>query len=169
VLLTIVVENKHLHTPMNLAEQVASLRRTLHRFITRRLSKRTRRPFQQLLALKYIAKHDAHTQASLAERLMVDAPAASRLVDRLEEDGLVKRCAGENRRCVRLEATPASEVELEVLRDASQWVESEASRHLSVTEMNELKRLLDKVQAGMNQTLETLGPDDSDEPHDKAP
>jgi MarR family transcriptional regulator, transcriptional regulator for hemolysin len=165
-----VVNNKHLHTPMTLAEQVASLRRTLHRIITRRVSKRSRRPFQQLLALKYIAKQEALTQASLAERLLVDAPAASRMVDRLEEEGLVRRCAGENRRCVRLEATPASEAELEVLHDAAQWVDDEASRHLSVAEMSELKRLLDKVQAGMNQTLEGPCPDSvSPESLEKSP
>ncbi|WP_332307165.1 MarR family winged helix-turn-helix transcriptional regulator [Stigmatella aurantiaca] len=149
-----VVNNKHLHTRMTLAEQVASLRRTLHRFITRRLSKRTRRPFQQLLALKYIARQEARTQASLAERLMVDAPAASRLVDRLEDEGLVKRCAGVDRRCVRLEVTPASQEHLDVLSEAAEWVDVEASRHLSVTELSELKRLLEKVQTGMSQSLD---------------
>jgi MarR family transcriptional regulator for hemolysin len=136
---------------MTLPAQVASVRRALRRLITRRLSGRTRRPFQQLLALQAIAVEGVRTQAELSERLLVDAPAVSRLVDRLEEDGLVKRCAGEDRRCVRLQATRASQAELAVLEEAVQWVDDEAGRHLTASEMRELKRLLDKLQTGLTQ------------------
>lgn len=136
---------------MTLPEQVASLRRTLHRLITRRLSGRTRRPLQHLLALKYIAFKGVRTQAELAERLIMDAPAVSRLMDRLEEDGLVKRCAGEDRRCVRLEVTEASLPEIELLEQEVRVVDGEALRHLTAAEGRELKRLLEKVQAGLLQ------------------
>jgi DNA-binding MarR family transcriptional regulator len=136
---------------MTLAEQVASLRRALHRLVSRRVSGRTRRPFQQLLALRAIGVDGVRTQAALAERLLVDAPAVSRMVDRLEEEGLVRRCAGEDRRCVRLEVTEASRAELEVLREAGLWFEEEASRHLTASEMCELKRLLEKLQTGLAQ------------------
>jgi DNA-binding MarR family transcriptional regulator len=139
---------------MTLPEQVGSLRRTLHRLVSRRLSGRTRRPITQLLAMKFIARLGVRTQAELAERMLMDAPGVSRLVDRLEEDGLVKRCAGEDRRCVRLEVTQASREELKVLDEADQWVQAEADRHLTASEMRELMRLLSKLQAGLSQTLE---------------
>ncbi|MCY1077842.1 MarR family winged helix-turn-helix transcriptional regulator [Archangium lansingense] len=137
---------------MTLAEQVGTLRRTLYRLLSRQLSGRTRRPFNQLLAMKNIALSGVRTQAELAERLLMDPPAVSRLVDRLEEDGLVKRCAGEDRRCVRLEATDASRAELEVLKEEAARLDEDAARYLTPEEMTELKRLLEKVQAGLSQS-----------------
>jgi MarR family transcriptional regulator for hemolysin len=139
---------------MTLPEQVGSLRRTLHRLVGRRLSGRTRRPFNHLLAMKFIARLGVRTQAELAERMLMDAPAVSRLVDRLEEDGLVKRCAGEDRRCVRLQVTESSRGELEVLDEADQWVQAEADKYLTATEVRELMRLLGTLQAGLSQVLE---------------
>ncbi|WP_239469768.1 MarR family winged helix-turn-helix transcriptional regulator [Archangium violaceum] len=114
------------------------------------MSGRTRRPFQQLVALKVI-EEGVRTQAALAERLLMDAPAVSRMVDRLEEEGLVRRCAGEDRRCVRLEVTEASHADISVLREAGLWLDEEASQHLTPSEMRELKRLLEKLQAGLTQ------------------
>jgi MarR family transcriptional regulator, transcriptional regulator for hemolysin len=143
---------------MTLPEQVGALRRTMHRLITRRLSGRTRRPFQHLLALKYIALRGVRTQAELADRLLMDAPAVSRMMDRLEEEGLVKRRAGEDRRCVRLEVTEASRADLEILEEESRRLDEDVGRHLTAAEMRELKRLLDKVQAGLAQSQEPSSP-----------
>lgn len=136
---------------MTLCEQVGGLRRTLHRLLFRRLAARTRRPFHQLLALKVIALRDVRTQAQLAERLLIDAPAASRLVDRLEEEGLVTREAGEDRRCVRLKVTNGCWPDVEVLEEETGRVDEEIARHLSAEEMTELKRLLDKVHQALGQ------------------
>ncbi|HYO67806.1 MAG TPA: MarR family transcriptional regulator [Archangium sp.] len=131
---------------MTLAEQIGTLRRTLYRLLTRRLSGKTRRPLTQLLAVKFIAVRGVRTQAELAERLLVDAPAVSRLVDRLEEEGLVQRCAGEDRRCVKLQATDAGRAELEALEEATQSLDEDAARFLTEAELAELKRLLEKLQ-----------------------
>jgi MarR family transcriptional regulator for hemolysin len=139
---------------MTLPEQVGSLRRTLFRLVSRRLSGRTRRPFNQLIAVKFIARLGVRTQAELAERMLMDAPAVSRLVDRLEEEGLVERCAGVDRRCVRLQVTEAGREALTVLDEADQWVQAEAGRYLTPEEMRELMRLLGKLQAGLSQALE---------------
>ena len=139
---------------MTLPEQVGSLRRTLHRLVGRRLSGRTRRPFTQLIAMKFIARLGVRTQAELADRLLMDAPGVSRLVDRLEEEGLVKRCAGEDRRCVRLQVTEASREELAFLDEADQWVQAEADKYLTAAEMRELMRLLGKLQVGLSQVME---------------
>ena len=136
---------------MTLCEQVGAVRRTIHRLLNRRLAARTKRPFHQLLALKVIALRDVRTQAQLAERLLIDAPAASRLVDRLEEEGLVARGVGEDRRCVRLQVTNACWPEVEVLEEETRRVDEEIARHLSAAEMSEFQRLLDKVQEALGQ------------------
>ena len=146
-----VVECNHCLGEMTLMVQVASLRRLLARRLTQMLGEQTSRPLAQLVTLKFIAVEGVRSQAALAERMMVDAPAVSRMVDRLEEDGLVKRRAGEDRRCVRLESTPASKKELELLEASEHKLEDEARQHLTATEMRELKRLLEKLQTGLTQ------------------
>lgn len=134
---------------MTLAEQIGALRRTLYRLLARRLSGKTRRPLTQLLAVKFVAARGVRTQAELAERLLVDAPAVSRLVDRLEEEGLMKRCAGEDRRCVKLQATDKGRAEMEALEEATQSIDEDAVRCLTEAELAELKRLLEKLQEGL--------------------
>jgi DNA-binding MarR family transcriptional regulator len=136
---------------MTLVEQLASLRRTLHRLLTRRLSRHTDRPFMQLLALRVIDRGEVHAQAALAERLTVDPPAVSRLVERLVEDGLLKRCAGEDRRCVRLEVTAAGHEEALVLHSELQGLEGEVRKYLTAQEMRTLRQLLDKLQDGLKE------------------
>lgn len=147
---------------MTLAEQVASLRRAMHRLLTRRLSKRTERPFTQMLALKVIDRGEVGSQAALAERLMVDPPAVSRLVDRLVEDGLLKRNAGEDRRCVRLEVTEAGHKEVALYHAELERLESDLRKHLTVQERKMLLQLLEKVQAGVQQIGDS-GTDDEAE------
>lgn len=137
---------------MNLVEQIASLRRTFRRLISQRLGKHTNRPLTQLLLLKFVDEGSARSQADLAERLVIDAPAVSRLVDRLAEDGLVKRSVGDNRRCVRLETTPAGREELQILRRALVEVEGEVGQFLTPPELESLKHLLEKVYVGLVRT-----------------
>jgi len=134
---------------MTLAEQVASIRRTVHRLLTRRLSKRTERPFMQMLALKAIDRGEVQSQAALAERLLVDPPAVSRLVDRLVEDGLMKRCAGHDRRCVRLEVTEAGRKEVTVYHAELERLEAEARKVLTAQEVKTLRQLLEKLRMGL--------------------
>ncbi|WP_233588169.1 MarR family winged helix-turn-helix transcriptional regulator [Corallococcus sp. CA049B] len=120
----------------------------------------------QLLVLKNIGIHGIHSQAQIAERLLIDAPAVSRLVDRLEEDGLVERRAGENRRCVRLEITDAGRRELQALELAAQWLDAQARTYLAPPEVEELSRLLEKLQTGLCQLLgnEPAHPPRKDDP-----
>ena len=142
---------------MTLAEQVASLRRTFRRILAERLGEQTGRPFMQLLALKSIAQ-GVRSQAVLAERLSVDPPAASRLVDRLEEDGLVHRRAGQDRRCVRLELAEKGQAEVELVQSALQWMDGELHRYLKADEVVELKRLLAKLQDGITKEQDPASP-----------
>src|SRR5687767_1208058 len=90
---------------LTFAEELGALRRTFHRALVRKLAREVSRPFLQLQALRLIALEEVHTQAELAERLLIDAPAASRLVSKLAAEKLIKRCTGSDRRCVALELT----------------------------------------------------------------
>jgi len=137
---------------MTVAEQVASVRRTIHRLLTRRLSKRTDKPFMQMLALKVIARGEVGSQSALAEQLMVDPPAVSRLVDRLVEEGLLTRGAGEDRRCVRLEVTPEGRGEVDLLHAELRRLETDVRKHLTAQEAKTLQQLLEKLQAGLMET-----------------
>lgn len=137
---------------MTLAEQVASFRRTAHKLLARRLSKRTERPLMQLLALKVIDRGEVHSQAALAERLLVDPPAVSRLVDRLVKDGLMKRCAGQDRRCVRLEVTAEGHQEVAVYHAELERLEAEVRKYLTAQEAKTLRLLLTKLQTGLQQS-----------------
>ncbi|ABF92124.1 transcriptional regulator, MarR family [Myxococcus xanthus DK 1622] len=139
---------------MTVPEQMASLRRAIRRLLTERLGEQTSRPFMQLLALKSIAD-GVRSQSAIAERMLVDAPSVSRLVARLEEDGLVKRSIAEDRRCARLELSPAGQTELNLLRDALIWTDVELLRYLTVQEMAEFKRLTVKLLTGL---LQARGP-----------
>jgi MarR family transcriptional regulator for hemolysin len=146
------LQSATINSGMTLAEQVASVRRTIHRLIRRRLSRRTDRPFMQMLALKSIDRGEVKSQAALAERLLVDAPAVSRLVDRLVEDGLLERSPGEDRRCVRLAVTKAGRKEVAALHAEMDRLESEVRKHLTAQEVKTLQQLLQKVHAGLLQT-----------------
>lgn len=114
----------------------------------------------QMLALKAIDRGEVKSQAALAERLLVDAPAVSRLVDRLVEDGLLERSAGEDRRCVRLEVTKAGRKEVAIYHAELERLESEVRKHLTAQEVKTLQQLLEKVQAGMLQTGEAFSAED---------
>lgn len=139
---------------MALGEQVASLRRTIHRLVGRRLAGSTSLPMLQLQVLAAVGHEEVRSQAEVADRLLVDAPAVSRAVDRLEADGLVRRVPGQDRRCVGLELTAAAERELAPLAEALEWLDAEALRHLTPREFTELQRLMHKVQAGLSRELD---------------
>lgn len=117
----------------------------------------------QMLALKAIDRGEVKSQAALAERLLVDPPAVSRLVDRLVEDGLLERSAGEDRRCVRLEVTKAGQKEVAIYHAELERLESEVRKHLTAQEVKTLHQLLRKLQAGMLGTGEASSQEDQRE------
>ncbi|MDP2274797.1 MAG: MarR family transcriptional regulator [Archangium sp.] len=134
---------------MTYGEQVGSLRRTLHRAIVLHVAERSDRPITQLMALRVIASSEVKTQAELAERLLIDAPAASRMVAGLERDGLIKRTVGEDRRCVCLQVTAAAKKEVAIIDEGLQWLEREVRSHLTQKEFDTSKALLKKLQVSM--------------------
>ena len=134
---------------MTWGEQIGALRRTLHRALVRHVAERSDRPVTQLLALRAISKKQVATQAELAERLLIDAPAASRLVTLLEREGLLERTAGADRRCVCLRVTSAARKEIAVIDEGLSWLDREIGRQLSAEEFASSKALLARLQTGL--------------------
>ncbi|MBF5044295.1 MarR family transcriptional regulator [Aggregicoccus sp. 17bor-14] len=139
---------------MTLAEQVASVRRTLQRVLTRHLAHKTPRSFLELRALKAIEHEDIRTQVALADRLLVDTAGVSRMVAKLEQEGLLERQPGDDRRCVRLELTATGRAQAQVLLDELQSLDAQVRRHLSEREVETLGRLLAKLHVGLNALAE---------------
>lgn len=135
---------------MNLTEQVGALRRTLYRVLTRRLIHVTSCTFQQLVALKAIVREGLKTQSELAERLLTDAPAVSRLVDRLEQDRLLRRTAGEDRRSVKLEVTALGMEQVELLEEALRAVDKQLRAQLTKDELAVFSKALTKVTEALS-------------------
>src|SRR6478609_4858726 len=114
-----------------IAEQIGRLSRASQRRLTRRLAMESDRSFLELRALRAIERESVETQAMLADRLLLDPPAVSRLVDRLEKDGLLRRRAGKDRRSVRLEVTAAAHKEIAKVDRGLQWLEDQAAEKLN--------------------------------------
>ena len=134
---------------MTFSEQVGSLRRTLRRSITRRVAQGSARPMTQLQALRLIDRDEVRTQADLAQRLLIAAPAASRLVVQLERAGLLKRLPGSDRRCVHLKVTPKARPEIAVMNEAMKWLNLQVRKHLSQREFDAGLALMNKLQRGL--------------------
>lgn len=130
-------------------EQFALVWRRVRATVRRRAALRIDRPFQQLRALKVIRDEDVRTQAALAERLMIDPPAASRLIDRLVDDGLVERRAGADRRCVRLVTRKGADAAIAIFDEVIDEVDQQLRAHLTAAEARALRDLLDKLAAAV--------------------
>jgi MarR family transcriptional regulator for hemolysin len=126
--------------------------RQSRRYVTVRCAESTQRPYNQLRLLQAVADDRVQSQVALAERLCLDAPAVSRLVDRLEDDGLIARKAGSDRRCVKLATLRPAETELDVLHRAQRDLDKEMERTLHPAERAELRRLLGKLDEALRST-----------------
>jgi len=135
---------------MKFIQSLAALKRTAHRALLLRLGTKSRRPLQQLVALRVIAREEVRTQSALAERLMIDRPAVSRLVDRLEQDGLLVRQSCDDRRCIALAVTTAAQPELKALEDALSWLDGEIRARVPATELRATIRVMERLQAALS-------------------
>lgn len=137
-----------------IGEQVGALRRVLHRVLARRLAPISPRPFQHLLALRVVARGEAATQRDLAERLLIDPPAASRLVEVLVRDRLLVREKGEDRRCVHLAITRTCKPLVDAFEDLIEGMSRDAKRHLGARDFETLMRLMRETEELFAKDLE---------------
>lgn len=110
----------------------------------------------QMLALRVIDRGEVSSQTALVERLLVDPPGVSRLVDRLVKDKLLKRSEGEDRRCVHLEVTAAGQAEAAFLHTELQELDDEVRQLLTAQEVRTLRQLLEKLQTGLKEAGDSL-------------
>lgn len=140
---------------MNFVQSLAGTKRAVHKVLLQRLGTRTRRPFQQLLALKVIFREEVRTQSALAERLMVDRPAASRLVDKLEQDGLLVRHPCTDRRCVALSTTAAAKPEVKAFEDALEWLDEEIRKRVPASKLSAAIAVMESLQGSLGDLLDS--------------
>lgn len=132
---------------MTLIERVVRLRRSFHGLLSRRMAEVSELSFQQLSVLRVVSRGVAQTQAEVAERLVIDAAATCRLVQRLENQGLLVRHKGEDNRSMRLEVTEAAKPHIEMLGNELTALDRRLREHLGDEAASLLESLLDKAQA----------------------
>lgn len=138
---------------MHFAEQVGRLRRAVHRVLAQRLSHRTQLPLERLLLLAWAHHRNVTSQAELAAHLFIEPSAVSRMVDRLEEEGLARRVTGEDRRRVHLAVTDMGLQQLEAFSEVLDTVTRDLRTELTESETEELQRLLEKSERALEAAL----------------
>ncbi len=111
----------------------------------------------QFNALMHLERDRAQYLSELSDRLLCDRGNMTRIVDRLERDGLVQRTPdGNDRRYVQVTLTPQGE---EIRRAAIDRHRASLARRLSALSKDELATLsvlMDKLQRGLQAYLDML-------------
>ena len=98
-------------------------------------------------ALKNIAHNEGLKQRDLAELLEVQPITLARLIDRLEEDGLVERRPDpEDRRAYRLHVTPAAAPHLKAIEEVADEIRAHALADLNEKERAAAVAALAKIR-----------------------
>lgn len=107
----------------------------------------TEATWRPLLHLNHLG--DAVRQKDLAESLGIDGSSLVRLLDTLEERGLLRREDGRDRRCKLVTLTPAGRELTERTRAIVTALEEEMLSDLDDFEMAALSRLMDRIDRRM--------------------
>lgn len=137
-----------------LIQSIFALRRHLNRRMASLLRKRSNYTVRQLGLVKLVAEGEILTQAQAAERLGIDPPAVSRLVDVLEKAGLLVRCAGESRRSGRLEVTALGRREMAPINEVLEEAEQELVHALGSDDAHQLSQILERLTCTLRQRAE---------------
>ncbi|MDO4543202.1 MAG: MarR family transcriptional regulator [Clostridia bacterium] len=106
--------------------------------------------FGQLPILEFIKEHDGCIQSEIAIGRGVTAPTIAASCKRLEQSGLISRCADENdRRINRLYATERGRLLSQKCREAFDEMDRRCFSSLSEEELHTLVGLLDKIISGI--------------------
>ena len=100
----------------------------------------------QWRALLHISIKEGLTQADLAERLEVERITLCRMIDRLEESGMVERRSDpRDRRVWRLHLTGKSHEIVDQLSEVGRQLEDQLVRQMAPEEAQTLRAALDKI------------------------
>jgi DNA-binding MarR family transcriptional regulator len=110
--------------------------------------------YSQYLVLKILAKFGVQTPGDLARWLDHNAGAMTRLLDRLEDKGYVRRHPhAEDRRALRIELTEAGQALWRMISRSSEKTQNEALHDLSESERQTLFALLVRVRDTMEKAI----------------
>lgn len=100
------------------------------------------------MTLLHISRQDGITHRELAERLGIEAPTLVRLIDRMEGEGLLKRCASEtDRRVKHLRLSEAGRKEVARIWASADDLRQELLSGLSETEIKNTLSVLQHIRA----------------------
>ena len=100
----------------------------------------------QLIVLASVANKEADSAAAICKSISYDPGAMTRMIDRLEQKGLIRRVPHpEDRRAMTLELTVAGKALYPQLLSAKETVQAQFLRGFSVEEARQLERLLDRM------------------------
>lgn len=110
---------------------------------------------EQWAVLRRLREKDGLTQKELAERLLKDQPNLTRMLDKLQQKGLIRRMDNPNdRRAFFIHLTPEGDTLLEKLTPLAIDVTNEALRGITSQETALLKTLLNRVWQNLEQDTE---------------
>jgi DNA-binding MarR family transcriptional regulator len=100
----------------------------------------------QLIVLAYVANKEADSAAALCKSISYDPGAMTRMIDRLQEKGLIRRTPNpEDRRATNLELTAAGRALYPQLLAAKETVQAQFLRGFSENEVHVLDGLLNRM------------------------
>jgi DNA-binding MarR family transcriptional regulator len=100
----------------------------------------------QLIVLAYVANKEADSAAALCKSISYDPGAMTRMIDRLQEKGLIRRTPNPgDRRATNLELTAAGSALYPQLLAAKETVQAQFLRGFSKNEVHVLDSLLNRM------------------------
>src|SRR4030095_2950746 len=100
----------------------------------------------QLIVLAYVANKEADSAAALCKSISYDPGAMTRMIDRLQEKGWIRRIPNpEDRRATNLELTAAGRALYPQLLAAKETVQAQFLRGFSKSEVHLLESLLNRL------------------------
>ena len=104
--------------------------------------------------LIYLRRHEGIRQGPMAELIEVEPITLSRMIDRLEEAGLVERRADpSDRRAWLLYLAPGADELLTAMRATTDALTAEATEGLNAEEREQLSDLVERVRANLSRRI----------------
>ena len=109
--------------------------------------------YSQYLVLKILAKYGPQMPGDLARTLDHNAGAMTRLLDRLEDKGYLRRQPhAEDRRALRIDLTEAGQAMWQTINHSSERIQATALRDLDEAERSKLFELMKRVRDTLEKT-----------------
>jgi MarR family transcriptional regulator, transcriptional regulator for hemolysin len=100
------------------------------------------------MVLLHVSRNDGITHRELAERMGIEAPTLVRLIDRMEGEGLLKRCTSEtDRRVKHLRLSPPGHKEVVRIRASASDLRQELLSGLSKAEIKATLNVLQHIRS----------------------